>query len=260
MTARTPISAAAVAAFVLAGALAMPAAHADDPLAPIRASVNQERAGTVCPALTYSGALEAAAQALVRAPGKDAFQVTGYDGTTVKTWGFGDPQAEAISATYGNGAWQSISNCAFSDFGVGFIRNGEEDTVGIVFGAPRPAPMPPGPDPNANPTLTPVPAAEPLTPPKVAPTNAVQVSFTKGLQWTVNVTSTADIAGTCTYSATNPILPGANRSFTIEPRGTASFTVLAPPPLSVYHVVVSCSGPFDGKTVEFGRFEQDVRA
>ena len=26
------------------------------------------------------------------------------------------------------------------------------------------------------------------------------------------------------------------------------------------HVVVACSGPFDGKTVEFGRFEQDVRA
>lgn len=242
------------------GAVVVPAAHADDPLAPIRASVNTERARTVCPALTYSGALEAAAQALVRAAGKNAFQVTGYNGTTVKTWGFGDPQAAAINATYRNGAGQTISNCTFSEFGVGFIRDdeNEEDTVGIVFGAPTG--VQPSPTGSPTPTLTPVPAAEPLTPPKVAPTNAIQVSFDRGLQWTVNVTSAADIPGACTYSATNPLLPGTNRSFTIDPKGTTSFTVLAPPPLSVYRVVVACSGPFDGRTVEFGRFERDVRA
>lgn len=250
----------AVVAMLILGTVVAPAAHADDPLAPIRASVNNERARTVCSALTYNGALEAAAQALVRAPGKNAFQVTGYNGTTVKTWGFGDPQAEAINSTYRNGAGQTISNCTFTEFGVGFIRDdeNEEDTVGIVFGAPTG--VQPSPTATPNPTLTPVPAAEPLTPPKVAPTNAVQVSFDRGLQWTVNVTSAADIPGTCTYSATNPLLPGTNRNFTIGPKGTTSFTVLAPPPLSVYHVVVACSGPFDGKTVEFGRFESDVRA
>jgi len=256
--ATSTFTAAVVALLVVGGAASVPDARADDPLAPIRASVNQERAGTVCPALTYNAGLEAAAQALVRAPGKQAFQVTGYDGTTIKTWGYGDPEAEAIKATYANGAGQAISNCTFTEFGVGFIRDddNEEDTVGIVFGAPKPPTLPPGPDPNANPTLTPVPAAVPLTP----PTNAVQVSFTRGLQWTVNVTSTANIPGTCTYSATNPLLPGTNRNFTIDPRGKTSFTVMAPPPLSVYRVVVACSGPFDGKTVEFGRVEQDVRA
>jgi hypothetical protein len=208
--------------------------------------------------LTYNSALEAAAQALVRAPGKNAFQVGGYTGTTAKAWGYGDPEAEAIrNALFVGGAYPVISNCTFTEFGVGFIRDeeNEEDTVGIVFGAPPEVHQP-------SPTPEPPPASAPAPePPKAAPTNAVGVSFSRGgLQWTVNVTSTADIPGTCTYSATNPLLPGADRDFSIEPRGTTSFTVVAPPPLSVYHVVVSCSGPFDGRTVEFGRFEQDVRA
>ncbi|WP_157516897.1 hypothetical protein [Mycobacterium sp. MS1601] len=241
----------------------MPTAQADDPLAPIKARVTENRARTVCGPLTYNSALEGAAQSLVRAANAQSFQVTGYDGTTVKSWGYGDPQAEAINRAFDNGAWQNVNNCNFTEFGVGFIRDEEfeEDTVGIVFGAPKTATLPPGPDPNTNPTLTPIPAAEPLTPPKVAPTNAVQVSFGRGgLQWTVNVTSTADIPGTCSYAASNPMLPGVNRNFTIAPNGRAGFAVVAPPPLSVYHVVVACSGPFDGKTVEFGRVEQDVRA
>ena len=256
MVIRAVVSTALAATILTAN---MATAHADDPLAPIRGQVNQERARTVCAPLRYNAALETAAQQLVRAPSAQAFQVTGYDGSTVKSWGYGDPEAKAINAAFTNGAFQNVNNCDLTEFGVGFIRNEEfeEDTVGIVFGTPRAAPLPPGPDPNANPTLTPIPAS----PPPAPPTNAVQVSFTRGaLQWTVNVTSTADIPGTCTYSATNPVLPGTNRDFSIDPKGTTKFTVMAPPPLSVYHVVVACSGPFDGKTVEFGRFEQDVRA
>ena len=32
----------------------------------------------------------------------------------------------------------------------------------------------------------------------------------------------------------------------------------APPLLSTYHVVLSCKGIFDGKSVEFGHVERDV--
>jgi hypothetical protein len=248
------IARALVGAVLLAGALA-PAAHADDPLAPIKAAVLSERGRTSCPALAYNLALEGIAQRHLR---NQETQNSGYAGHTVLEWGFGDPVADAIEDTLELGGRDMIANCGFTDFGVGFIRDDdvESDEVAIVFGAPAPPQPPPAPPI----TLTPIPAAEPLTPPVVAPTNAVQVSFDRGLQWTVNVASTADIRGTCTYSATNPLLPGANRDFSIDPRGTTSFTVMAPPPLSVYHVVVSCSGPFDGKTVEFGHFEQDVRA
>jgi hypothetical protein len=93
----------------------------------------------------------------------------------------------------------------------------------------------------------------------VAPTNAVHLTFDRDLvTWTANVTNSADLAGKCTYKATNPLLPGVNKSFNIDPNGTASFPVLAPPALSTYHVVVSCHGTFDGKDVEFGHEEQDV--
>ncbi|TRW78838.1 CAP domain-containing protein [Mycolicibacterium sp. 018/SC-01/001] len=254
MAVRAVVSSAVAATIMVA---TMATAHADDPLAPIRGTVNQERARTACAPLAYNPALEAAAQQLVRAPSAQAFQVTGYDGTTVKSWGYGDPEEKAITSAFANGAFQNVNNCSLAEYGVGFIRNEEfeEDTVAIVFGTPRAVPAPPAPD--LKPTLTPIPAAEPPLP----PTNAVQVSFTRGvLQWTVTVTSTADIPGTCTYAATNPVLPGTNRNFTIDPKGTANLTVTAPPPLSAYHVVVACSGPFNGKTVEFGRVEQDVRA
>jgi hypothetical protein len=101
--------------------------------------------------------------------------------------------------------------------------------------------------------------AKPPEPAKVAPTNAVRVTFDRSLvTWTANVTNSADIAGKCTYKATNPVLPGVNKSFSIDPNGTASFPVLAPPIGSTYHVVTSCHGTFDGKDVEFGHDEQDV--
>ncbi|MCB9438762.1 MAG: hypothetical protein H6523_00710 [Mycolicibacterium sp.] len=105
----------------------------------------------------------------------------------------------------------------------------------------------------------PQPATGSPAPVKVAPTDAVHLTFDRSpLTWTANVTNSADLAGNCTYKATNPLLPGVNKSFNIAPKGTASFSVLAPPALSTYHVVVSCHGTFDGKDVEFGHEEQDV--
>ncbi|MET0451036.1 MAG: hypothetical protein ABW137_04310 [Mycobacterium sp.] len=256
------ITVAVVGASLLFGSLAAtPIADADDPLAPIRAAVNGDRSQTRCPAYTYSRVLEDAAQAWARG---GAYGVPGgpggYDKTQVAS-GSGDPQAAAINAAYRDGAGGWISNCDYTEFGVGFVRDegAENDVVAIVFGAPAKAAPPPAAVPPS--AAAPPPAAvPPPAPPKVAPKDAVRVSFVKGFQWTVNVTSTADIAGKCTYVATNPLLPGANRSFDIGPRGSASFTVLAPPPFSTYHVVVSCTGPFNGATVEFGRVEQDVSA
>jgi hypothetical protein len=40
--------------------------------------------------------------------------------------------------------------------------------------------------------------------------------------------------------------------------GSQTLTFLAPPPLSTYHVVVSCHSTFNGQNVEFGHVEQDV--
>ena len=81
-----------------------------------------------------------------------------------------------------------------------------------------------------------------------------------GFNVNVNVTNTADLAGQCTYNANdvNGILPSANRDFSIGAKGTAQLTFPAPPPLSTYHVVVSCHGTFNGQDVEFGHVEQDV--
>ena len=127
-----------------------------------------------------------------------------------------------------------------------------------MFGSPAAKPVaPPVVDPNAN---TPK-QADPVVvvPDPVAPTDAVQLAFDKkALTWTANITNSAAISGNCTYAATNPILPGVNKTFALAANGSASFSVPAPPPLSSYHVVVSCKGDFNGKTVEFGHVEQDV--
>jgi hypothetical protein len=98
-------------------------------------------------------------------------------------------------------------------------------------------------------------------PPKVAPTNAVTMNISVSIpNSTIDIASSADIAGNCTYSATAPLLPSVNKSFALAPNGSTSFTTLSPPLLSTYHVVLSCKGPFDGKTVEYGHVEQNVTA
>jgi hypothetical protein len=70
MTTRTPVAIVMAIAFVgasvLSGTLATPIANADDPLAPIRGTVNGDRSRTGCPAFTYSQELEDLAQTAVR--------------------------------------------------------------------------------------------------------------------------------------------------------------------------------------------------
>jgi hypothetical protein len=278
---RTPISIAMAMVFLGASMLsasAMPVARADDPLGPIRGAVNGDRSRTACPAFTYSRVLEDAAQARARSEVLAGFQPPAYNGKTTDFTAIGDPQADAINKAYKLGAGAVISDCSYTEFGVGFFRSdlhASYDRVTIFFGTPATAKAPTStPSATSDPTLIPTPASRqcpagsptPTVPafgtcaPVPPPTDKVSVSFDRGFQWTVNVTSTADIQGKCTYAATNPVLPGSNKNFDIGPKGSASFTVLAPPPFSTYHVVVSCSGPFDGKNVEFGHVEQDVSA
>lgn len=255
MTTRTAVSLALATAF--AGSLAaMPVAHAD-PLDAIINTVNKDRPAR-CPALRYDrGVLEGAAQAYARSENPVDGQPAGYNGRTLAFLGSGDPQAAATTSAYSRGAGGVITNCDFTDFGVGFIRHEdrEVDVVTIVLGSPAKAPEAP---PVAAPAPAPVSVPEPPKPEAVAPTDAIRVSFDRGLTWTVNVTNSSAIAGTCTYVATNPVLPGVNKTFSIGPNGSTSFPVLAPPPLSTYHVSVSCRGDFNGKNVEFGHVEQDV--
>jgi hypothetical protein len=80
----------------------------------------------------------------------------------------------------------------------------------------------------------------------------------------VNIANTnADISGACTYDATNtanPKLFPVHRTFDLGKNGSTNLSLAAPPPFSTYHVVLSCKGPWNGKTVEFGHVEQDVTA
>jgi hypothetical protein len=259
------------ACMLIGTAVATPPAGADDALAPIKATVNGDRSRTGCSTLTYNGALEAAAQALARADRyQPQTQAAGYAGKTRMFEGVGDPQASAINGAYRGGAGEVINDCDYTDFGVGFIRNDstEWDTVVLVFGAPHsvaassasaaatptPAPIscPPG-----SPTPT-VPAGGTCAevPP---PVNKVSVSFIKGgPSWTVNVTNAANLAGTCTFTPNGPGGGLSNKTFDLAASGSVSFSVPPPLPFATYHVVTSCHGTFNGKTVEFGHDEQDI--
>lgn len=102
-------------------------------------------------------------------------------------------------------------------------------------------------------------ADQPCPVKKEPPKDAVDVTFDRDFaQWTVNVTSTADIPGKCTYTATSPGLPTTTRNFDIAAKGTQKLTVGAPPPFTTWHVVTTCTGTFEGQQVEFGRDVQDV--
>ena len=101
---------------------------------------------------------------------------------------------------------------------------------------------------------TSVPAGQKCPP----PTNGIKVTFNKGFgTWTVNVTNSVGIGGSCTYTATSRLgLPGRDEAFDIAPKGTHSFDVVAP--VGKYDVVTSCTGEYDGAQVEFGRDTQTV--
>ncbi|WP_319455308.1 MULTISPECIES: hypothetical protein [unclassified Mycobacterium] len=120
---------------------------------------------------------------------------------------------------------------------------------------------PPPPPPVVVPPPPPPPPVVVPDPPKVAPTNAVTMNISVSIgSASVDIASSADIPGSCTYNATAPLLPSVNKKFDLAPNGSTSFTTLSPPLLATYHVVLSCKGQFDGKTVEFGHVEQDVTA
>jgi hypothetical protein len=259
---RASTSIGAVAVFigssVLSGALAMPIAHADPILVPIQNAVEGLRGGSSCPALNYRGDLEGAAQGYARG-GK--ISANGYPGTVHGYKADGDPTSEATGHLTST-AFNGIMDCKYKDFGVGMLRSGDTSTVTVALGEPTPAaPPPPPPPPVAAPApVVPPPVAAP-EPAKVAPTNAVTMNINiSGLGADIAIASSADIPGSCTYRATAPLLPAVNKSFDLAPNGSMSFSTLAPPLLSTYHVVLSCKGVFDGKTVEFGHVEQDVTA
>jgi hypothetical protein len=262
---RTPASFAVATAFVgaslLSGALAAPVANAD-PLGAIRAAVNGNRASTPCPAYKYSGFLEGAAQKYARSEAPLDSQAAGYNGRSIGFLGSGDPQAAAINSAYTRGAGGMISNCEFTEFGVGFVRHEdrEVDVVTIIFGAP-PAPVEaPAPKVEEKPKPPEV-IPPPPPPPEVAPTNAVRMDINKSfLNATVTITNTSKVAGKCNYDANDArgILPGIHRDVNLGANGTATLTVPAPPLGSTYHVVLSCTGDFNGQQVEFGHVEQDV--
>jgi hypothetical protein len=247
-----------VGASVLSGMLATPIAQAD-PLDPIINTVKRDRPAR-CPALNYdNGVLEGAAQAYARSENPVDGQPGGYNGRTLAFLGSGDPQAAATTSAYSRGAGGLISNCDFTDFGVGFVRHEdrEVDVVTIVFGAPAAKPVAPAPVVVPDPVKVP----DAVIPDPVAPTNAVTMNIGVSIGTaTVDIASTASIPGSCTYSATAPLLPAVNKKFDLAPNGSTSFTTLSPPLLSTYHVVLSCKGEFNGKTVEFGHVEQDVTA
>lgn len=80
----------------------------------------------------------------------------------------------------------------------------------------------------------------------------------------VNIANTnADISGSCQYDATNaanPSLFPVHKTFDLAANGSTNFTTPSPPPFTTYHVVLSCKGQWNGKTVEFGHVERDVTA
>ncbi len=140
-----------VAAVVLIGgaltgwsAVRAPLGYAD-PLDNIKNTVNKDRANAHCPPLTYSPALEGAAQAYARSENTADSKPPGYNGYVYAALGSGDPQAAAITSAYQRGAGDEITSCRETEFGVGFVRHDDRsvDVVTIVLATPGPAAKPP---------------------------------------------------------------------------------------------------------------------
>lgn len=258
-------------AALLSEIVTMPMAHADDPLGPIRATVNGDRARSGCPTFVYNPLLEELAQRAVRPNDVRGGDYSAYNGTAKLAVGWGDPQAAAINSAYRAGAGDLINDCGYTEFGVGFYRyeDSETDNVSILFGVPAPAVASPPAAPAPEVTLTPTPASRqcPAGSPTptvgafetcAAPTNQVSVAVVKGLTWTVNVTNASSIAGKCTFTVDGPGGGLSNRTFDIAANGSANFPIGTPLPFVTYTAVTSCRGTFDGKDVEFGHNEQKV--
>lgn len=120
--------------------------------------------------------------------------------------------------------------------------------------APKPdVQCPPG---SKDPT---VPAGYECIPP---PVDQVRMKITTTLgSATADLTNLSYMAGNCSFDATNTngVLPPVHRDVAIGPNGTATIAgLLAPPPLTTFHVVLSCKGDFWGRQIEFGHVEQDI--
>jgi len=144
-------------AALFAGALVLstavvPVAYADDPLAPIVATILKDRHracgdvhfGDLTHAPIGRGfvrnqQLEEQAQAYAHPPHKAPLGRLPGSMTVVSFIGIGDPQAQAINQAYRNGAGAAIGNCNYKKYGVGFYRDEkhEIDLVTIVVGTLR---------------------------------------------------------------------------------------------------------------------------
>jgi len=151
---------ASVAAAMLGIAFIVPAAHADDPLAPIIRTVQKDR-NNACvhydprsgptfgsdKDFRYDKRLEAVAQAYARDE-KIPNPPQGFR-NILPFLGAGDPESQAINRAYQHGAGKAIGDCSLEHafYGVGFVRhnNRSVDVVTIVIGFlnPPPPPQPP---------------------------------------------------------------------------------------------------------------------
>ncbi len=127
--------------------------------------------------MTFNPTLESMAQdAIPRAPAINGFGVANeapdasrYNGEIRHFSGYGDPQAEALTNAYDEGAGPMLSNCEFTEFGTGFWRDEERsiDAVMIIFGKPAPAAPPVAVE--VPPPFTPITKLNPKPAPEDAP-------------------------------------------------------------------------------------------
>ncbi|OBH28105.1 hypothetical protein A5692_23115 [Mycobacterium sp. E342] len=295
-------AAVAVAFAALSGsvlALTMAPIASADPLAAIRQAVNNARAGSTCPPLNYSIPLEGEAQHAIgnNLPGvPPAGQYKGtFTVTLAAPFGSANNAEGATRGAVGE-ATPAINDCSNKDFGVGFFRKGDDDTVAIVLGKPAAAPQAPPaavqcPAGSETPT---VPAGQtckaaaspnnlpvrctgnyelpagsdcsktpnPSPPAPKPPKNAIAVNVEQSpTSVAVNVKNTSTLPGKCTYDAAPKnglLMPAVHRDFNVNPNDATKLDFLAPPLGVKYHLVVSCHGTFNGQDDEFGHVEQDV--
>ena len=208
----------------VAGSLAIPAAHADT-LDDIRAAVNGMRAGSTCGPLNYNFDLEGEAQAFLGNTASTAPR-GGYKGTFFRAMVGQDPASRSISELVSDKAG-AIKDCRYKDFGVGFLRDEEDEwsNVSIALGEPTPPPPPPPPPPVA-PAPVPEPAPAPAPAPPVdapKPLRGPAVSTKTGLVGvTFTVSDRSGVASQCTYSSTE----GYTDSFGLPANG--SFDLFVP--------------------------------
>jgi hypothetical protein len=266
---------------MLSGLVAMPLAHATE-LDDIAAVVKGNRPAT-CPPLVYNGALQGAAQAYARSENPVDGQPGGYNGRTLAFLGSGDPQDAAINSAFSRGAGGLVTNCDFTDFGVGFIRyedgqplgagnrRGDDltiDVVTIVFGSPpkAAAPVQEGPKEVPKPAKVPCPAGSPVAevdagqtcPPVVVPdvTDAISANFETGfLSVKVTVSNSSDLSAKCTYDAT-PF--DTHRDFTIAPKGEKVLSFNGLNSGTEYQVKIVCNDASGKQSAPIGTVNDTV--